>query len=52
MYQNNIINTIHKRELIKKASGNILCRKNNTAEVIENTFTNMIIILISLRVIK
>jgi hypothetical protein len=42
----------HKTELTKNAMGETFLKKNNPAEIIENTFTTMIIILISCRLKK
>jgi hypothetical protein len=50
--QNNIININHRAELNRKASGDITFKKNNAADKIAYTFTNIIIILISRRLIK
>lgn len=47
-----IISMNHRTELIKKAKGDIFLKKNNPAERMANTFTSIISILISLRVMK
>jgi hypothetical protein len=47
-----IINENHKTELIKKANGDIFLKKNKPADKMAKTLTNIIMILISRRVIK
>jgi hypothetical protein len=47
-----IININHNTELIKKALGDTRLKKNNPADTIAKTFTSIIIIFISRRVIK
>ena len=50
--ENKIIKENHKIALTKNASGVIFLKKKSAADTIENIFTNIIIIFISLRVIK
>ena len=50
--QKAIIIINHKKALIKKARGDIFFKKNRAADAMANTFTSIIINLISLRVMK
>ena len=52
MNQKAIISVNHKTELTKNASGDIFLKKKRAADKMAKTFTSMIMIFISLRVIK
>ncbi len=52
MNQNAIIKVNHKTELTKKAKGEIFLKKKSAADNMAKTFTSIIIVFISLRVIK